>query len=447
MKPGSSQALTVALCLCAVWLGAGCATYSDQLQLALVAANRADYATAISELDRVAGNPTANDLASDRKGDLSLTLLERGILRQAGGAWRESSNDLSAADEHLEWLDLTVDPVGTLGEYLYSGSSKTYRPQPSEKLALNAFNLLNFLARGDLNGAAVEARRFTVMRETLDSADIKALSALGAFLAGYVFERQGQGDRALRYYEEALAAGATDRALQSTVERLAPVFPYRGPNLRAMLGSRDRRSSGRIDPPTEILVVIATGRVPYRVPARVDVGTAIGWAGAMWSGDADWLARSVAKVVVYPALREGRPGNTVRGLRIDGEALEASRVEDLSGQVRREYEAMKPQLIAAGLTRLAARAAVAEGVRAAAKNADGWIGALAGIAAEGTLVALDRPDTRSWTMLPSVVAAARKQVEPGSHAVEVRIDGAPARRVTVDVPAGGFAAVVVTAPH
>lgn len=447
MRPSSSQALTLALCLGVVWLGSGCATYSDQLQLALVAANGADYATAISELDRVAGSPTADDLASDRKGDLSLTLLERGILRQAGGDWRESSNDLSAADEHLEWLDLTADPIGTLGEYLYSGSSKTYRPQPSEKLALNAFNLLNFLARGDLTGAAVEARRFTVMREALDAAGIEAHSALGAFLAGYVFERQGQGDRALRYYEEALAAGATRPALQSTVERLAAVFPYRGPNLRSILGDRDRRSNRRVDPPTEILVVIATGRVPYKVPERVDVGTAIGWAGTMWSGDADWLARGIAKVVVYPALREGRPGNTVRGLRIDGETLEAARVDDLSGQVRREYEAMKPQMIAAALTRLAARAAVAEGVRAAAKQADGWVGALAGLAAEGALVALDRPDTRSWVMLPSVVATARKQVEPGSHDVEIRVDGAPARRITVDVPAGGFAAVVVTAPH
>ena len=96
-------------------------------------------------------------------------------MRQASGDWRKSSNDLSAADEHLEWLDLTADPVGTLGEYLYSDSSKTYRPQPSAKLALNAFNLLNFLARGDLNGAAVEARRFTVMREALDAAGIEEM--------------------------------------------------------------------------------------------------------------------------------------------------------------------------------------------------------------------------------------------------------------------------------
>ena len=44
------------------------------------------------------------------------------------------------------------------------------------KLALNPLNLLNYLARGDAQGAAVEARRFQAVREYLQSRQMSAAS-------------------------------------------------------------------------------------------------------------------------------------------------------------------------------------------------------------------------------------------------------------------------------
>ena len=61
---------------------------------------------------------------------------------------------------------------------------------------------------------------------------------------------------------------------------------------------------------------------------------------------------------------------------------------------------------------------------------------------------LDKPDTRSWTLLPGRVAIARTSVPPGEHKLDVQIPGvSESRSMIVDVPAGGFAVVVVTVPR
>ena len=132
-------------------------------------------------------------------------------------------------------------------------------------------------------------------------------------------------------------------------------------------------------------------------------------------------------------------------MRIDGEPAQARVVDDIGAEIRREYERIKPRIIAAALTRMAARAAASEGVRAASSDTGGWASLIA-ILFESALVALDKPDTRSWTLLPDQVAVARVVVPPGEHAVEVVLPG-ETRRYTVEVPKDGFRAVVVTAPR
>jgi hypothetical protein len=119
--------------------------------------------------------------------------------------------------------------------------------------------------------------------------------------------------------------------------------------------------------------------------------------------------------------------------------------------VAREYDKMRPRIIAAALSRMIARAAVSEGAMAAGRGAGGAgevVGIVAGLGAEAALVALDKPDTRSWTFLPGRVWVARVPVKPGANEVVVEFDGGvPARRVPVEVSDGGYAVVVVTEPR
>ena len=70
---------------------------------------------------------------------------------------------------------------------------------------------------------------------------------------------------------------------------------------------------------------------------------------------------------------------------------------------------------------------------------------------EAALVALDKPDTRSWSFLPGKVLVARIPVAPGSHEVEVVLENGHRThlqvRETVEVEKGSYAAVIVTEPR
>ncbi len=425
----------------------GCATYVDRLNQASRSASAGNYAGAVAEVNAVLGVATTDELPNQWTGDRPLAALERGSLQQALDSYPGSTRDLSGAEPALELLDMKTDPVGELGSYLYSDSVKTYRTPPSERLSLNPINLLNYLAVGDLDGAAVEARRFQVMREYLASRDIKAEgpATLGTYLAGFVFERRGEGDRALRYYEEALAGGRLE-SLDAPINRLARYNPYRGPRLSEVL-AQQKSAKRAATAPTELLIVLNLGRVPHKEPNRIPVGAAVGIAGTLASGNVNWLKYGAGKVVVYPAL-VGTPSSLGPAtVTVDGAPVAVEQLADLGAAIRQEYEAAKPKIVAAALSRMAARAAVAEGVRAGGTQKSSVLGDVLSILFESTLVALDRPDTRSWTMLPDRVLVARLPVAAGPHTVDVALGGGVNRRLSVDVPDGGFAAVVVTEPR
>jgi len=444
MYPPSAMLLAV---LASSILG-GCATYSDRILAASQAAAGGDYSTAVTSLNQVLGVESAASLPSEWKADRALAALERGVLLQSLEQYGDAARDISAAEGEIEIIDLSRDPVGTLGAYIYSDSAKAYAALPSERLALNPFNLLNYLAQGDLNGAATEARRFQVIRDFLDAEGIEDHGAApyGAYLAGFVFEALGEGDRALRYYDTALAGGALE-SLRRPAARLAAVNPYRGTNLEEFLAAP--AAVGEVAGGGELLVVLHVGRVPHKVPERLPVGVAVGLIGAELSRDLRWLSRGAGKVIVYPKLVDtpSRLGSPL--LRVNGRPVELESLVDLSAVVRREYKDIEPKIIAAALTRLAARAAVSEGVRQAGSQEGDVLGEVLGLLVEGLFVAFDRPDTRSWTMMPATVLVARVQVAPGENVVEVDFAGVPAasRRTTVAVSAGAYRAVVVTEPR
>lgn len=449
-----SLGLSIALAL----LASGCATYTDRMQDATQAVQAGEYATSLESLNKALRVDSEQELPGRWRSTDALTVLERGIVLQSLGRYKESSRDLSAAEQEIELLDLRRNGVDALGKYLYSDASGKYKAPPSERLALNAINLLNYLADGDLDGAAVEARRFQAAREFLATQGVEAKgpAALGAYLAGCVFEKLGEGDRALRYYEEALESAGSLASLRAPVARLAPANAYRGPALKRLLeeggaspAPGSTRRAGQGEPMGEILVVTAVGRVPHKVPERMPIGAAIGFVGTILTDDLSILERSAFKVLVFPALQPVGSQLSSVAVAVDGKDSPLELITDLGAAVSAEYEANKPAIIAAGLTRMLARAAIAEGARAAGNQGDNVIGIVAALATEAALVAADRPDTRSWTLLPGRVLATRIPVRAGDHTVEVAFgqSGALPRQFDVTVAPGGLATVVVTEPR
>ena len=380
--------------LCLLFLGAllagsGCATYSDHTAEARNYAQRGDYDSAIAELDKLLGVEDGHAHPEKFRDDSALVLLERGMLHQARGDYDGSREDLQVADKQLELLDLSNTAVQGVARYFYSDSAGPYRISPVERLSLNALNMLNYLAVGDLGGARVEAKRFTVMRNYLrDTNPDYAHGAIGSYLAGFVHQQLGEDSRAMRHYNDALQGGRI-ASLAAPVRGLAERVSVRGTpvwDLLAEPGDPPVRGGG------EILVVTGVGRVPM---------------------DA---------------------------------------ITNLGAELVREYEKIKSKIIAAALSRMVARAVVAEGARKIGKevgNGGELAGVLAGLLSESLLVAADKPDTRSWTLLPNKIFVSRKRVPAGTHQVDVGLGLGDSvwQRFAVDVPEGGYALVIVTPLH
>ncbi|MFP8870051.1 MAG: hypothetical protein VCB43_00665, partial [Myxococcota bacterium] len=139
----------------------------------------------------------------------------------------------------------------------------------------------------------------------------------------------------------------------------------------------------------------------------------------------------------------------------DNGTIVTDAVTNIGAELVREYAEAKPKIIAAAVTRMISRAVAAEGARQAGRkvagNAGGaaLIGGLLSAVAEGVLVAADRPDTRSWTLLPEKIYVSRARVPAGTHEVKVQLGGAfaSAQQFPVDVPEGGYALIVVMPLH
>ena len=431
----------------------GCATYAERTAHGRASVADGAYDDAVESFNRVLGVDNREELPRRIRSETALVLLERGMVSQAQGYYAASARDLGEADEKLETLDIAKDAVGTVGKYFYSDSSTHYHSSPVEKLALNSMNMLNYLAEGDLAGARVEAKRFTVMRDYLTENEPDVVTGTaGAYLAGFVFERLGEPDTAIRYYDEALCARSFS-TLVPPVSRLAARTAYRGKNVERFLaehGSAGARPQAQPGPmPSEILAVVSLGRVPVKAPERMPIGAAIGLAGTYVTGDLDVLGYAATKVLVYPELKASPAVFTGASVAVDGEPASVELAGNFGAEITAEYEKLKPKILGAALSRMIVRAAAAEGARAAGKQAGdagevlGWVAALA---TEATLVAFDKPDTRSWTLLPDQLYVSRTVVAPGRHTVEVDLSGyqSERRRFEVDVPPGSFAAVIVT---
>ena len=504
----TARRCTLALALFA-GVSTSCATYSDRTEAMRASLQQGDYAGGTKQLNAILKVKNNEQLPDKWKKNFSLVVLERATVLQALGLHELSARDFQVADKELELLDISRDGAGKLGKYIYSDSATKYKASPIEKLSLNAMNMCNYLAKGNLDGANVEARRFTVMYKYMQDYDPDhAYGAFGSYLAGFVNERLGNADSALRYYEQALSERDFG-TLREPIERLAGQSTFRGERINDYLPSELRGGTPPVpksssppsepapkpsanepkasdegsqppsfdagEPPVqrpelgalpagesrwalgpgsdnagEVLVVAKVGRVPYKIPRRIPIGAAIGLAGAYITGDTTLLEYGMFKVVTYPELVASGSLFERAELAIGGQSVRMDLASDLSAEIVQEYEEIKPKIIGAALTRMIARAAAAEGARAAGKQssqAGGLVGFLAAAAVEGTMVALDKPDTRSWTTLPGRVYVGRARLPPGEHELRITVAGPGGREVRhtkVKIGAGQFVVVDVT---
>ncbi len=421
-------------------VGQGCATYSDKTEAARNFAAQGSYDEALAEFNKILGVEDIHAIPDSFGKNSALILLERGMLHLARGDHDGSRGDLQVADKELEMLDLSNSTAGDIGKYIYSDSSGAYKISPVERLSLNAMNILNYLALGDLRGARVEAGRFTVMRNFMKDTDPDhAHGAMGSYLSGFVYEKLGENDPAMHHYDDALEESLFS-SLIVPISQLAVYTEYRGKNIENLLEQSPASSE---DGGGEIIVIAGVGRVPFKIPQRMPIGAAIGIVSAAITENLAVLERSAFKFLVFPDLVSSGSSDRTAEVRVDGTAIAMDRVTNFGASLTREYEEIKPKIITAAVSRMITRAVAAEAARAVGDELGGF-GGLVALATEGLMVTADKPDTRSWTLLPDRVFISRTRVPAGTHQVEVSLDTGEVgwQSFTVEVPKNGFATVV-----
>lgn len=455
----SLPALVIVLALAAF----GCASHSDKTAPIRSALDAGRPKEALGLINESLDVDSAQKLPEKVTGDNALLLLDRAMVLQALGDFKTSSRDLESSDKQIEVLDFSRNAAHDIGKYIFSDDTGPYKAPAYEKLMINTMNMVNYLSRGDLQGARIEARRLAVMQSFIQRSEGKGagLLGLGSYLAGFTYEKSGKPDEALRYYEEALNYG-TYPSLAEPIRRLAAQSSYRGPNLRKMLGDdaphpSTPRASQAPDtgstpaPPAdpgdgEVLVIIGYGRVPAKIAQRVPIGLALTYASAFMSpansATANRLAaQGLVTWINYPELGKPRLGAQNPTFALDGKYVQLDGVLAVDLEAKRAWDEVKGPVMAAAITRMISRVVAGEALRASAS--DSTVGALLSLGTQATLTAVDTPDTRSWETLPARVAVGRMRVPAGKHDVNVAVGrGRIVRKV--DVPAGGWNVTTLT---
>jgi hypothetical protein len=261
-------------------------------------------------------------------------------------------------------------------------------------------------------------------------------------LAGFIFEKSGQPQEALRYYDEALQYGAFE-SLQPVIVRLGAQASYRTPRITKVLDAAGAQSPDAAL--GEVLLVVNYGRVPEKVPKRVPIGLALTYASGIISpADAaranELAAQGLVTWVNYPALAESRPVGAARVF-IDGKPEQLELALEVDSEAQKAWESARGTLVASAITRLIARLVAGETTKKVVGG--GLLGAVLSLGAQATLTATDIPDTRSWGTLPARIAIGRVQLPPGKYDIELSASKIT-RRSSIELSPGGYAVVSLT---
>ncbi|NUQ92638.1 MAG: hypothetical protein HOQ26_06970 [Gemmatimonadaceae bacterium] len=343
-----------------------------------------------------------------------------------------------------------------------SDGALPYEPSQTERLMMNYYGMLDFLRRGDAEGAAVEARRVSALLESFDSrkdsVDVRTRALLN-YLAGAAFEAAGEKNDAAVSYRVARAL-VGDSALPFPAEPKKP---------------RRQRGAARAatEPPTgEVLVVVEPGYVAHRVPRLVLVpvtqeefdkfggkpeetaaaAAAISARAMLWiatdqdrflwhdeDDDRELRVRDDSREIAYllPVAWSSlqRPWHPAwrASLVVDSTTRRPFGVNaDLCDAVANDFRRARAASFARGVVRAGLKLALA---KTAADKIEDRKGELAGTVARWATDAInvltERADIRQWRLLPGELSVVRLTLPAGAH--DLAIDyatgagGAPRR--------------------
>ncbi|HVY04441.1 MAG TPA: hypothetical protein VHB46_00565 [Burkholderiales bacterium] len=432
--------LRVAAIACLIGLS-GCATfrsYDSELTKTIGLAAAGNVDGAIKNLD---GN---NKLGSK---DL-LYYMEMGELQRLKYRYDESEKAWLAADEHVQAWEKTAayNPeklLGGVGSVLLNDKSTPYEGHDYEKVMVTTRLALDRLAQGDFDNARVDikrtheraavidALRAKELQKTQDEArkkgvktsfkelngypvqeisnpEVNALrnsyeSAFSHYLAGFVYEAQGEPSLAAAGYRQAIELQPGHALLEDALAGL------------------DARVAARDDGYTDVLFVI-------------EAGTAPGRKSRQFSLPFPYRGRLLIVPVSFPVIVPGQPSFMPAQLQIQGgPTLSPVTITSIDLMARKALQEEMPGIILRGIIRSSGKA-IAQ-YEAGKNDQTGLVGLALAI---GSIVT-ESADERGWRSLPAQIAIARARIPSGTHTLG--LGAAPGARSISFTVSGRYAVV------
>lgn len=415
-------------------------------------------------------------------GDKSAFLYEMdlGVLHHYLGAWDSSIVHLERAEQIAD--DLYAHSVTNEAVSLATSDNlRPYRPRQYESVLLAQFQLLNYLAKGDLDGGLVEVRRGVLLLDRLRERDSAKYHDDGAleYLHSVVFQAVGQKDDAKISLRRSLVAYSTGKMpLPDEVREVATSALRNDPRGKIFdeLGisrSSDLERAKKLESaPSEIVLLTYRGRTPELDQIRA-WGEWVNGGVFAWH----WSDPSTGKEVdeAIPLFLPGANGTTngetfhvnfTFPVRKDVDLKVASIDVATSDGVRRpvplsDTRVLLDQSLADGHTaqvtrtiiRVGTRTMAAQKLKSAVRTGNPLLDLLANLGMDFAQGGIEQSDLRQCVWLPREVGIVRIPVKPGAYGFKVRAFDRAGRQVAerafgdVEVASGRTRFLVAAFPY
>ena len=174
---------------------AGCASYTSATKAGIEAFERRDFAAA-DEVYRKADEDGVDQL---------VYLFDRAVVRYESRRYKESIQDLKLANDLSEIKDYTALAT-ELATIVTNDRITPYKGEEFEHVLVSMYLALNFAALRDNENAIVACRQVNRKLERLreESKRHYSLNAFAQYLAGLMFEREGDWNNAYVAYKKTL---------------------------------------------------------------------------------------------------------------------------------------------------------------------------------------------------------------------------------------------------
>ena len=371
---------------------------------------------------------------------------DEGMLFHYAGKNKESIKHFEQAEQIYEDL-YTKSVTNEAAALVTNDNIRPYRARPFEVLLMYQYQILNYLAIGDLDGALVEVRRAQIASEALYQKDKEKVNDNGwlRYLSAIVYEMAGEEDDAAIAYLKAAKAFE-----EGNVSMPKEVWEYINESLTKMdraddlkklkstpLASTPKATEAR-QKGQEIIVVGYAGHSPILGEMYLS-GTFVS-AGAINLTYKDGKTGKINSFTLIAPPVAGAGSNTFHigfalpekkdlpqrtslfSVNLDGKMRVApERVANIGAELDQNMRDENATTMVRTATRVVVRTIAAQKAKSATNTGNGIFDLVKNIAVDVGQSQLEQADLRIGLFMPNTINVTRIPVDAGNHDVTISV--------------------------